>query len=374
MRNENKLYDSVCLAKEAVYLAGEKEKIYWVDSLKLLAAFLVFSTHFLAEYAPAFLVHWEKGHLLYGVSGKLAVGFFFLMSGYFAMYARRENTGKYIVKRYLRLSVPVFIIETVVLILALCYKVIRLEEWMPPEMTGRYLKPEAVNWRFFLSDIFLLSGKVIPTYWGNFMLFSGPVIVVFLHGNSERNDISTGIYKKIRAMLPFAFAGVFFFLLSGGRHEYAWYTVCMSGALLYLFLQKERSWDARIKRVIKMTALLVLVCCVRTPETNIGYVLKGMASFCLVVFVYLDKKIQKLLENKWFKSLANYSFEIYLVHTPVNLMVISFLFGFLQEAGVSYRLTLGLTYLMSLGVTILCGKGLHTAVQKTVTAICGKMI
>lgn len=342
----------------------EKNKIYWMDSLKLLAALLVFSTHFLAEFAPKFLVHWERGHILYGITGKLAVSFFFLMSGYFAMRTKRENTWQYIVKRYLRFVVPVLMIETLVFFLMLCFKLSAVDNWLPTEMTERYLKLENMNYQMFLSDIFLLNGKVVVTYWGNFMLFVGPVIAVLLHGMCKGKDENSGKYEAVKSGILFAAAGCIFFLLG-----YAWYTVCMLGALLYLILSKERQLRTAYRWMIKIILLIILCFCVRTPETNTGYVLKGLASFCLVFFVFYDKKIQAFLENKVFQSLSKYSFEIYLVHTPINLMVISFVYGFLKEQGVNHRLILVCTYLLAMCLTLLCSRGLHAAAEKTVKVI-----
>lgn len=343
----------------------EKEKIYWIDSLKLLAALLVFSIHFLAMYAPDFLIHWEEGHVLYGISGKLAVGFFFLMSGYFAMYAKKENAWKYVLKRYLRLSVPIFIVEAAVLMFMLYCQIVGVEAW---------ISLKTVNYKAFLFDIFFLQDKVIPTYWGNFILFAGPVIVILLRDGCNRIVSLSGKYATLKEGIPFFLAGLVFFLLSNERYTYAWYTVCMSGALLYLFLSEARNFGSWTKRILKTVALLIALCCVRTQETNVGYVLKGMVSLGIVVFVNFDKRIQKFLENKLCKSMSKYSFEIYLVHTPINLMMICYIFGFLKETGMRYRTTLGLTYLISLGCTILCSAGLHTVSRKTVKVIYDKWI
>ena len=340
------------------------QKIYWMDTLKLLAALLVFSTHFLAEYAPKFLVHWERGHILYGITGKLAVSFFFLMSGYFAMKAAREKAWQYMIKRYLRLAVPVLLIETVMLFWMICLKAVNVDAWLSSEITGRYLKLENMNYEMFLSDIFLLGGKVVVTYWGNFMLFAGPVIVMLLHGVCKDKGASAGKWGKGKPVLLFGAAGLIFYLLG-----YAWYTVCMLGALLYLAMSGEKELNVWTRRVIKALLLVVICFCVRTPETNAGYVMKGAASFGLVFFIFYDKKIQALLENKICRSLSVYSFEIYLVHTPINLMVVSFLFGFLKEAGVPHRVTLACAYLLSLVLTLLCSRGVHAAAGRIVQSV-----
>lgn len=123
----------------------KESRIGWIESLKLLASLLVFTTHFLAEFKGEWLVYWGKGQILYGVSGKLAVSFFFLMAGFFAMKANKDNTWKYITKRYVRFVVPIFLIEIIMFLLLFCSKRIGIDTWLSASATDKYARLYGIN-------------------------------------------------------------------------------------------------------------------------------------------------------------------------------------------------------------------------------------
>lgn len=177
-------------------------------------------------------------------------------------------------------------------------------------------------------------------------------------------DKCKGGGKRLKSGILFMAVGGIFSLLG-----YAWYAVCMLGAIVWLLLSKEIQIRAGYKWIVKIVLLIIFCLCVRTGETNIEYVLKGLASFCLFVFIFYDKTTQRVLDNKIFKSLSQYSFEIYLVHTPVNLMVVSFVYGFLEHQGINHRLIVSCTYLIALGLSLLCSKALHVVANRAVKTI-----
>lgn len=335
----------------------KRNRVEWIESLKLLAALLVFTTHFLAEFEPDWLAPWREGHILYGVSGKLAVSLFFVMAGFFAMKVKKENAWQYIAKRYFRFMIPVLLIEIVVFCMMAGFKVIEVDAWLPANMTGKYISAYHTEYRMFLWDIFLLDGKVILTYWCNIMLFLGPVMVTLLHGLYEGKGTKTRNASWIRAAIFFGIPA-FIALLMG----YVWYSICMIGAVLYLLVQNEREvfkkWGTRIGLAA------VLYFCIRTPETNVGYLCKGVASACLLLLVFYSKKMQAMLENRFCKALSKYSFEIYLLHMPVNLMIISFMFGFLENMGINRAAILLITYVLSIALTVLFSIGIQSMSAK----------
>lgn len=321
---------------------------------------MVFTTHFLAEFAPDWLTPWREGHLLYGVSGKLAVSLFFVMTGFFAMKAKAENAWQYITKRYFRFLIPVFVIEAAVFCMMAGFKLLEVDAWLPANMTGKYINAYHTDYRLFLWDIFLLDGRVVLTYWCNIMLFLGPVIVMLLHGLYERTGTKAGNASWIKAAAFFGVPAFIAYLMG-----YVWYSICMIGALLYLLVRKERKvfrkWGTR---AILMATLYF---CIKTPETNAGYLCKGAASACLLLLIFNSRKAQAMLGNRFCKSLSGYSLEIYLLHMPVNLMVISFVFGFLENVGMSKAAIILITYGLSIALTILAS----IAIQKLSAKILG---
>lgn len=343
----------------------KRNRVEWIESLKLLAALLVFTTHFLAEFAPDWLMPWREGHLLYGVSGKLAVSLFFIMAGFFAMKAKAENAWQYIAKRYFRFMIPVFVIETAVFCIMAGLKVLEVDAWLPANMTGKYINAYHTDYRLFLWDIFLLDGRVVLTYWCNIMLFLGPVIVMLLHGLYERTGTKGGAASWIKAAALFGIPAIIAYLMG-----YVWYSICMIGALLYLLVRKERKVFSKLSTRIILAAIFYF--CIKTPETNAGYLCKGVASACLLLLIFYSEKAQAVLENRLCKSLSGYSFEIYLLHMPVNLMVISFVFGLLENAGMGRTAIILITYGLSMVLTVLFSIGIQKLSAKILRALFGR--
>jgi peptidoglycan/LPS O-acetylase OafA/YrhL len=339
----------------------EENRIKWIESLKLLAALLVFTTHFLAEFKSELLTFWEEGELLYGISGKLAVSFFFLMSGFFAMKVKRDDAWKYITKRYLRLVLPVLLIETTVFVLVCCFKAIRIEAWLPTNMTKQYISFYDIGYEMFLKDVFLLDSNVVVTYWCNSMLLLGPIIVMLLHG----------LYDSIKAEGRNSLSLIIAFLIPAfiaAKTGNIWYTICLMGAVLYLIIQKKSLFFQWIW--VKASLFILVFLCIRTPETEAGYFWKGMASSCLFLIVFYGKWIKRVLNKRFFHIFSQYSFEIYLLHTPVNLLIITFLQGLLENAGFASNMSIMIMYLLSLTLTITLSVGL----QKTSDIIMDKVL
>lgn len=318
-------------------------RLVYMDTLKLLAALLVFMVHFISIFAPGLASYWIEGissYILYGVSGKLSVCFFFVLSGYFAM--KRTEPGKYIVKRYLRFVIPIFVVETGMLIFMILFRALGVTPF-PLDINNQYLNLTSFNGTMFLKGIFFLDDSIVSTYWCNWELFAGPIILILLN---------MYVVKVGSKYIFLFFAGTVFFLCGE-----IWYTLCMLGGALRLITKRENRWMH--KWYIKLILLIVIYFLIRHPDSNEAYLLKGIACMCLVIFVMYSPSVQKVLEKKIFRILSIYSFEIFLLHTPVNLFFVYFVYGYMLGAGVRLKWTLIVSFIVSLTVTILLCRGLH---------------
>lgn len=103
---------------------------------------------------------------------------------------------------------------------------------------------------------------------------------------------------------------------------------------------------------MKAGLLPISYICIRTPETESGYLWKAVAVASLFLIVFYSKWIQVILENRIFCSVSKYSFEIYLLHMPVNWIIITVLYGLLENK-MNSIIMIAVLYLTSLGLTIL---------------------
>ena len=75
-----------------------------LDSIKFLAIFLIYTTHFIADYKPELLDFWNNYPtklVLGGITGKFGVALFGVLLGYFAYIGNKKKTLLvYSIKRY----------------------------------------------------------------------------------------------------------------------------------------------------------------------------------------------------------------------------------------------------------------------------------
>lgn len=319
----------------------DRKRLVYMDSLKLLAALLVFSVHFLAVFAPGVMTYWTTGwskYILYGFSGKLAVCFFFISAGIFAM--KKVEIREYVIKRYLRFVVPILLVELVMLVLMIIFHLTDIQPFHI-DINNQYLNLEQFDYKMFLRSIVFLDDSIVSTYWCNWQLFVGPVLLVILNG------------LDIKGKYILLFLASFVFFITGE----IWYTLCVLGGALYIFMQRD--YKCMHKWYIKVLLVVSIYFLIRHPETNWFYLLKGIACMALIIVIAYSPCIQKLLENKVLRVLNPYSLEIYLLHTPVNLFLVYFVYGYMIRLGVKWRVIIIFSYILSFLCTIILSVGLH---------------
>lgn len=97
-----------------------KQRTQYFDTVRLLAALFIFTTHFIAFFEPDIFILWDMKYLfLNGVTGKLCVTLFCVILGYFAMMKGLKNAEnpkeqgwKYLLERYLYFLIAGLIIHT----------------------------------------------------------------------------------------------------------------------------------------------------------------------------------------------------------------------------------------------------------------------
>ena len=95
-----------------------KERNRAFDSLKLFAAFIVYTGHFWSQYGISDFRLYQESFLpliLKGLSGKLGVAIFGVLLGYFALSdgaKKRKSVAEYSIKRYVYFFISALIVNT----------------------------------------------------------------------------------------------------------------------------------------------------------------------------------------------------------------------------------------------------------------------
>lgn len=231
---------------------------------------------------------------------------------------------------------------------------------VPPLIDNRYLLLENFNRQMFLSDVFLLKGDVVSTYWCNWYLFFAPVLIVVINGSFREHR------KKFCALV---IAIIIFFIT-----EKIWFAIAFFGGILWLVIQKEHF--ALHKTYIRIMIGVLIVWLIRHGESPGELILKGMASIGVVLLVLYSKVLQKILESRVLKVLSKYSYEVYLVHTPVHNLIVYFLFVMLKDMDIlSGKVIIIMMYILSLTATFFFAILLSKLCERTISGgICKKIL
>ena len=91
-------------------------RIKWIETLRVIAATIVFTSHFLHEFDRSLFDYvWQLGQNttsspMVGITGKFCVALFGVISGYLAARsASSQKTSKYILNRYVGFLIPILI-------------------------------------------------------------------------------------------------------------------------------------------------------------------------------------------------------------------------------------------------------------------------
>lgn len=288
---------------------GAARKPY-IDTLKLLAVFIVYACHFIRQY------HWDYFDLLYyqkpwkylfhGVTGTLSVAFFCVCLGYFAFQSRNRNPMSYLLRRYLYFVLCGFAINLTVAI---------LDKDISYHVIGASLR---------------LGTRYFPEYWCMFHFFVASVISYF------------NAYHKVDG--AFIVLEIILLCILGK----IWMAICLLGNLAFL-IQKNGGFRKAISlRAVRILLLLAAFVIIKRDENDTTYLLYGIASTLLLLTVENSPLLQGILGVRIFSVPGRNEIAAYLFHTVVYLHVGKLLFALFADLGfgTAFILTLVLCWLL----------------------------
>ena len=268
----------------------------WYDTLRLIACFVVYASHFIAIYREPLFVSFNRlpaAIVLYGVTGRGAVGLFGAITGYFAYRAGAEHPLRSVRRRYLYfLTCAVFVnVLTVV-----------------------------VQWRAVFSAVFTIPNILLHLGFQSLTLGSGFYGPFWCMPTFLLATLISLLNKKAGISYAVLFAEMIGFLLIGQ----VWMTVCLTGNLAAMMNDDENVARLFEKRFFRILLLLVLFIAIKQEETDLKALTVGFASAFLMVTVRYSPLLQKVLGARPLSSFGKNAMGIFLIHMEV-LMVFSYL-------------------------------------------------
>ena len=326
-----------------------------LDTLKLFAMMLVFSTHcYFLEDSPETQELYNKYFVFSGVG----VEFFIIISGFFAAYTYKKiGITEYLKKKINRLF-PVHWLCLIIggyLLGVHCGKI-------------PYLTPLSIP---LLQSLSPISGDTNPPSWTISTLFILYIITPFLIDKLAR--------IPHRLLLPVAvflciISTVLNCLLYNPSNKLLFYFLYVSpyyrvvtfsiGILLGLYVNNrnnDKGVGSIIGTLIEMVSVILIVILMTYFHKVAGYWYTLPIFLLLLVFsLNSNGLVSKILSLQCFQKLAKVSYCFYLIHYPI----LSFGGNYLQQYDCTGRRIMIIALLLSLGVSLFAAYILNKYIEK----------
>lgn len=338
----------------------------WIDACRFFAVSVIMVTHYLATFRPGALVLWERMPtwlLLGGLTGKLAVAFFFLVLGYFASAPHvfdPRGLIAYILRRYRQFAFFVFV--TTLCYVVGCYAVTWLFHLAEGEVLRVISDGARYNLIYLLRDSFLLECSYNDTLWCMRQLFCASLVCWLLGCLPER----FGTEAKLAA----AAAVILCAALLGSR--WVWLGTAALGFVLRLAPASKRMTERLSKPAVRWCLFAAAVVFIKAPiaeaeQPLLLYSMESIGVFLLLLVLFYTPWAKRLLASRPFPGLGRVSMGLFVVHTPINSLLASSVFAWLRLHAsdgaapvlcfpLSFALSLGAAHLLHLSYTALTRK------------------
>ena len=332
------------------------KRVAWIDSCRFFAIFVIMFTHLLAALRPDALLLWETPPgrwFLGGLTGKFSVAVFFVLLGYFASKPRPfswRELGRYCLHRYVQFAF--FVLVTCLVTIVGSYGV----TWLfhtPYGLTLRVISDGfRYNLLYLLRDAFLFEDTYNSTLWCLQQLFLASLLCRLL----------ACLPEGLRPVWRFTVGVLVIVLLLLIDSAYCvWIAAAVLGYLLRVILPL---FDARpaLRRPLPLLLLFLLaVACIKAPlaESPLLYALEGLGAFLLLLVQFYLPTWQRLLSAAPLPWLGGISMGLFVVHTPVNSLLISAVGRLIPTDGSAGLLSVLLLFVVSFFLCVLAAWLLH---------------
>lgn len=266
-----------------------------LDTLKFLAIFLIYTTHFIANFNPEIFVLWDKYPskiILSGLTGKLGVAVFGILLGYFGYFSgKKKSLIVYSIKRYGYFVFVGLFINT----LCCIWQNMSFSSIIPVSLT--------------------VGSEIFPTYWciRDFLFAS---IITFYMGISKWkfND------KLIFILLLFVIGLV-------------WVPICIMGTLIPDLIESKCFQN----RILNLFWIAMSFISIKRSESVLTYILDAIFALVLVCAIENSTIVKRVLSNNVTSSLGKNTMAIFVIHPIAYCIIGQWLFnGYLNCYGFDF--------------------------------------
>jgi len=353
------------------------ERIGYLDGLRGLAAFSVYIFHFVIAFLPFIyfkdinLIQFNVEKIVVGtplyylIDGGVMVSIFFVLSGF--VLAKVSNTVKNIeelipmlLKRYLRLAIPVLVSTLLIFVLFSNGFFSNIEA---TSITFSYgwlgafysFKPslDAALFEGTIGALFLNQSSYNPALWTIYFELLGSVLVIsFVILLKRFRFLKIAILIVISLLLWGSPLLGFIFGMLLYKYKYIYLKSISKITKIIVLLITIIIWDFTIDG--KITQFFTGKLNFHSNPENIQFFVYSLIASGLIIFVLYSDFIQKILSKRLFQFLGKISYSLYLLHILIIVSFGSRIFIFLYSYFKGdYAFALSITFLLSTLVLLL---------------------
>lgn len=267
----------------------QREKMY--DAIKYLAIFLVMIDHFLFDAGYSLKNYWHVypyNLFLYGVGGKLGVGIFAVISGYFAYKAgRKQPFMLYVLKRYFYFVICGFIANC--FYYALNYTDIR----------------NSASFGLVIGQAVFLDCLIFTTFWFARSFFAGSIFA-FILGKYKIRQPETIFLIIVLVYLADDYTAIYI-------------ADCLLGCALYNVLEKD--YDLLKKQIVHLLIFIAIFFLMKRDSDDMAYFIWGICGFLLILLVKYNKIFHKIFDNRFMAFYGQRTMALLILHNPFTYYI-----------------------------------------------------
>lgn len=265
---------------------NNKTRIRYLDTLKLLAIFVVFATHFINRFNESYFELWHKAPtswLLNGVTGKLGVAVFAVILGYFAYRSKEPNVSKYVIKRYIYFFLCALFINSV---------------YTAFGNAGVFDDTHTV--REVITVSLTLGAGIFRTFWCIRPFFIASILSK-LNGKAGAGPLTVLVEMLIMFQIM----------------DDIWVPVCLLGNLVAIAMSNERFMSIFRHVWVRWPVYIAVFMLIKRPESWQTYAIDGICASMLILALSESRHIRKVLEWEPLAAQGKNTMAMYLVHVVV---------------------------------------------------------
>ena len=334
----------------------------WIDSCRFFAIFVIMVTHFIDKVSPALLQLWElppTSWILYGLTGKFSVAFFFVFLGYFASKPASfsfKSIIRYSTRRYFQFAFYIFIVSTLYIFGSYCVT------WLFHSSDDCVMRVISDGFKYnlvyLLHDSFLFEANYNATLWCMQQLFLASLICRGLAYIPEKLSIALRFLISLALILA---------MMAINANYCVWICAAILGYILRLLLELSHNFSKLRSTPLLIICLLTALTLIKMkmPESVLQYSLQSLAAFMLIYVQFNLPPIQMWLSKKPFPWLGSISIGLFVIHTPINALIYSSIYSILLNL-IPKSVTAFICFIISFATCIALSWILKVAYEYTV--------